>query len=190
MIFFIDNYDSFTYNLVDYFGQLEADLRVVRNDRITIEEIHNLRPAGIVLSPGPGVPNQAGICKEVIAKFYQKVPILGVCLGHQCIGEVFGTKIVRAPEPVHGKTTKVHHSNGRLFAGIPSPFEATRYHSLIVDRNSVGDELKITAESDDGLIMAVQHREYPVYGVQFHPESILTPDGFQIIRNWLKIAKT
>ena len=189
MILFIDNYESFTYNLVDYFGQLEPELKIVRNDQITLEEIAELQPGGIVISPGPGTPDHAGVCCDVIKEFYRSIAILGVCLGHQCIGQVFGARIERAPQPVHGKTAFIHHKNNELFAGVYSPFEATRYHSLIVDRKSVGLELMITAETEDDLIMAIQHREFPVYGVQFHPESILTLDGPRIIENWLKLTQ-
>lgn len=189
MILFIDNYDSFTYNLVDYFGQLEPDLLIVRNDQTAVDEIKPLKPAGIVISPGPGTPDQSGVCLDVIKAFYRSIPILGVCLGHQCIGQVFGSKVVRAHQPVHGKTALIHHGNNELFAGVHSPFEATRYHSLIVERESLSSELAIIAESDDDLIMAIQHKEYPVYGVQFHPESILTLDGPRIIENWLQAIK-
>ena len=186
MILFIDNYDSFTYNLVDYFGQLEPSLKVVRNDQITPDEIAELQPAGIVISPGPGTPDNAGVCCDVIRQFYQTIPILGVCLGHQCIGQVFGANIIRAPEPVHGKTALIRHMGNEIFAGVPSPFAATRYHSLIIDRKSVPNELQITADTEDDLIMAIQHNIHQVYGVQFHPESILTSEGFKIIANWLE----
>ena len=190
MILFIDNYDSFTYNLVDYFGQFQPDLLVKRNDKISLEEIESIDPDGIVLSPGPGNPDDAGICKDVIRTFYTRKQIFGVCLGHQCIGEVFGAKIVRAPQPVHGKTAQIIHQNVDIFRNLPTPFEATRYHSLIIEKKSVTDALKITAETEDGLIMGICHKEFPVCGVQFHPESILTTEGKTIIKNWLDGIKT
>lgn len=186
MILFIDNYDSFTYNLVDYLGQLEPNLLVLRNDRITTEQIRSLAPAGIVLSPGPGSPKTAGVSCEIIAAFAKTVPILGICLGHQCIGEVFGARIVRAPEPVHGKTSSIYHSGHNVFAGLPNPFPATRYHSLMVERGSLPPVLEVIAETEDGLIMGLQHKTFPVLGLQFHPESILTVQGFEILQNWLK----
>ncbi len=186
MILFIDNYDSFTYNLVDYLGQLEPNTLIVRNDKISLDRILSLKPKGIVLSPGPGKPEDAGICTEIIASLYQKIPILGVCLGHQCIGSVFGAKICRAPSPMHGKVSEIFHSKSDLLYNLPNPFQATRYHSLIIDRDSLSAELKITAETKDGLIMGIQHRKYPLVGFQFHPESILTNCGFKLLRNWLE----
>jgi anthranilate synthase/aminodeoxychorismate synthase-like glutamine amidotransferase len=189
MILFIDNYDSFTYILVDMFGQLTSDIKVVRNDKISLEEIEKLKPKGIVISPGPGTPADAGISCDLIKKFASQIPIFGVCLGHQCIGEVFGSNIIRGPEPVHGKTSEIHHDKNGIFKGIPSPFEATRYHSLIIDQKSVPDCLDITAQSNDGIVMAVKHRTYPVTGVQFHPESILTKPGINIIKNWMEEIK-
>ena len=185
MILFIDNYDSFTYNLVDYFGQYQSDLIVRRNDKITLDEIDSINPDGIVLSPGPGNPDDAGICNDVIRKFYRTTTIFGVCLGHQCIGEVFGAKIIQAPEPIHGKTAEIYHHNAEIFRTLPTPFEATRYHSLIIEKESFPDELEITAETKDGLIMGIRHKKFPVSGVQFHPESILTIEGKKIIKNWL-----
>jgi len=187
MILFIDNYDSFTYNLVDYIGQYQPDLMVKRNDTISLDEIAKLNPKGIVLSPGPGSPDDSGICMDVIRNFYQEKHIFGVCLGHQCIGEVFGAKIIRAPKPVHGKTAQIIHQNSDIFKNLPTPFEATRYHSLVIERHSLPEELEITAETEDGLIMGIRHTKYPVCGVQFHPESILTTEGKTIIINWLKI---
>jgi len=187
MILFIDNYDSFTYNLVDYFGQLEPNLVVVRNDKITIERIKVLKPQGIVISPGPGIPENAGICLEVIKQFYKKIQILGVCLGHQCIGSVFGGLIKRAPDPVHGKVADIYHHSKGIFEKLPVPFQATRYHSLIIDRNSIPEELEIIAETEDKIIMGIQHKTFPTIGVQFHPESILTNCGFSLLENWLKI---
>jgi anthranilate synthase/aminodeoxychorismate synthase-like glutamine amidotransferase len=185
MILFIDNYDSFTYNLVDYFGQFQPDLLVKRNDKISLDEIASIDPDGIVLSPGPGTPNDAGICNDVIRTFYKKKHILGVCLGHQCIGAVFGSNIIRAPEPVHGKSVEIFHHNAEIFRDLPTPFKATRYHSLIIENKSVPDELEIIAETKDGLIMGIRHKKYSINGVQFHPESILTTEGKKIIKNWL-----
>lgn len=185
MILFIDNYDSFTYNLVDYFGQYQPDLIIRRNDKMTLDEIESLNPDGIVLSPGPGNPDDAGICNDVIRKFYKTTAIFGVCLGHQCIGAVFGAKIIRAPEPIHGKIAEIHHHNAEIFRTLPATFEATRYHSLIIEKESIPDELEITAETKDGLIMGIRHKKYSVSGVQFHPESILTTEGKTIIKNWL-----
>jgi anthranilate synthase/aminodeoxychorismate synthase-like glutamine amidotransferase len=186
MILFIDNYDSFTYNLVDYFGQYEPALVIKRNDKISLDDIGALNPDGIVLSPGPGNPDNAGICNDVIRSFYKTKHILGVCLGHQCIGAVFGSKIIRAPEPVHGKTAEIFHNNAEIFRTLPAPFQATRYHSLIIDRKSITEELEITAETKDGLIMGIKHKKYPLSGLQFHPESILTTEGKTIIKNWLE----
>jgi len=185
MILLIDNYDSFTYNLVHYLGELGAEVVVHRNDAISVEQALSARPEGIVLSPGPCTPNEAGICLDLIAAAKDRVPILGVCLGHQAIGQVFGGHVVRAPFPMHGKTSRISHRNSDVFAGIPDGFTATRYHSLVVDRATLPDDLAITAESEDGLIMGLAHRTYPVYGVQFHPESVLTPDGEKMMRNWV-----
>lgn len=185
MILFIDNYDSFTYNLVDLIGRFEPQLQVVRNDRITIDEIRELNPAGIVLSPGPGTPADAGICPDVVKSFYKQIPILGVCLGHQCIAREFGAKIVRADQPVHGKTAAIMHNQQGIFAHLPLPFSATRYHSLIIRENTLPNELEVTARTEDNHIMAIQHVYYPLYGVQFHPESILTTEGPGLVRNWL-----
>jgi anthranilate synthase/aminodeoxychorismate synthase-like glutamine amidotransferase len=186
MILFIDNYDSFTYILVDVFGQLTSDLQVVRNDKIQLTDIEKMQPQGIVISPGPGTPDDAGISCAVIEKYHRCIPILGVCLGHQCIGQVFGAEIIRGPQPVHGKTSAIYHNQGGIFEGIPSPFEATRYHSLIIKRNTNPAILEITAETGDRIIMAIQHREFPLTGVQFHPESILTSPGKKLIQNWIK----
>jgi len=186
MILFIDNYDSFTYNLVDLLGQLNPHLIVVRNDHVTLSEIQSLNPSGIVISPGPGTPDDAGISCRVIETFCHQIPIVGVCLGHQCIAQVFGGKIVRAPEPVHGKTSHIFHQQEGLFRNIQSPFPATRYHSLIVEKNSLPASLKATAFTEDGIIMALKHQTFPLYGVQFHPESILTTEGPRILKNWLE----
>lgn len=190
MILFLDNYDSFTYNLVDYIGQIEPDLLVIRNDQIDVAEINALNPQGILISPGPGTPDKAGISCAVIKTFHQKIPIFGVCLGFQAIGQVFGAKVIRAPFPVHGKTSLIHHNSRGIFKKIPSPLEAGRYHSLIIERASLPDEFIISAESEDHLIMAIEHQKFPLSGVQFHPESILTPQGIKILRNWLSIVKS
>jgi len=185
MMLVIDNYDSFTYNLVQYLGILGQDIKVARNDRIALEEIGRLGIKRIVLSPGPGTPDNAGICKDVITHFSGKVPILGVCLGHQCIGEVFGLPVVPAGEPVHGKTSVIRHSGEGLFAGIPQEIKVTRYHSLILDNDKDNKTLEITAKTADGMIMAVQHKNHPTFGVQFHPESIATEYGMELLRNFL-----
>ncbi len=190
MILFIDNYDSFTYNLVDLLGQLEPDLKVVRNDELTPKQVADLKPQGIVISPGPGTPDDAGISCDLISEYGNKIPILGVCLGHQSIGQVFGAKIIRGEYPVHGKTSDILHQDKSIFTGLPVPLQATRYHSLIIDRNTLPDCLEITAETEDKVIMGVAHNEYPITGVQFHPESILTPDGPAMLANWLQFAKS
>jgi anthranilate synthase/aminodeoxychorismate synthase-like glutamine amidotransferase len=188
MILMIDNYDSFTYNLVQYLGELGADVRVYRNDQITVAEIQRLAPTKIVISPGPCTPTEAGISCEVIRQFAGRVPLLGVCLGHQCIGEVFGGEIVRAPALFHGKTSMIYHDDKTIFRGLPRPFEATRYHSLVIRRETLPDCLELSAETDDGVIMGVRHRELLVEGVQFHPESILTREGKQLLANFLSQA--
>ncbi|HWC02808.1 MAG TPA: aminodeoxychorismate/anthranilate synthase component II [Methylomirabilota bacterium] len=185
MLLMIDNYDSFTYNLVQYLGELGAELAVYRNDAITVDEVERLAPAGIVVSPGPGAPREAGVSVPVIRRCGERVPILGVCLGHQAIGEVFGGVVERAPQPVHGKTTLVHHDGRGVFAGLPSPFEATRYHSLVVRRAGLPGCLEVSAESEDGLVMGLRHKALPVEGVQFHPESILTASGKALLGNFL-----
>jgi len=189
MILMIDNYDSFTWNLVQYLGELGAEVEVVRNDAVTVEQIETRRPAGIVISPGPCTPNEAGICLQVVEQLASRVPMLGVCLGHQTIGQAFGGRVVRAPRIMHGKTSMIDHQGLGLFAGLPQPFEATRYHSLVVAPESVPDCLQVTASVSfaGGLeIMGLQHREWPVAGVQFHPESILTAHGHDILRNFLE----
>ena len=188
MLLLIDNYDSFTYNLAQIFGELGAEVVVKRNDEIGLAEIRNLAPDRICISPGPGRPSDAGISSDVIRELGATIPILGVCLGHQCIGEVFGGEIVRAPKLMHGKTSEIRHQNGGVFANIAMPFRATRYHSLVVKRDSVPNCLNITAESDDGEIMGLQHREFPIYGVQFHPESILTREGAKILGNFVTVT--
>ena len=187
MILMIDNYDSFTYNLVQYFGELGADMYIFRNDRITVDEIREMKPEKIVVSPGPCTPNEAGVSVETIQSFSGEVPILGVCLGHQSIGQAFGGKIVRAPKLLHGKTSLVEHNGQSLFEGLENPFVATRYHSLIIARETLPDCLSVTAWTEDGIIMGVCHREHPTMGVQFHPESILTAEGMKLLGNFLKL---
>ena len=186
MLLMIDNYDSFTYNLVQYLGELGEDVCVYRNDQITVPEIEKLKPDHIVISPGPCTPNEAGVSVETIQKLGGKFPILGVCLGHQSIGQAYGGKIVRAKQLMHGKTSMIHHANTGVFAGLPDPFEATRYHSLVIERASMPEDLEITAWTDDGEIMGVRHTTLPVEGVQFHPESILTQHGHELLANFLK----
>ncbi len=189
MILVIDNYDSFTYNLVQYLGELKAAPVVFRNDEISIAKIQKLRPKQIVISPGPCTPNEAGISCEVIRTFSGKVPILGVCLGHQCIGDVFGGKIIRAKNIMHGKTSQIHHGRKGIFKNLPDPFTATRYHSLLVEKKSFPAELEITAWTSENEIMGLQHKKHPTWGVQFHPESILTQGGKEILRNFLALSK-
>jgi anthranilate synthase/aminodeoxychorismate synthase-like glutamine amidotransferase len=186
MIVVIDNYDSFTYNLVQYLGELGADVRVFRNDAVTVEELNTLDPSHIVISPGPGDPTQAGVSNEVIFQLGPRLPLLGVCLGHQCIGEVFGGKVTRAPRLMHGKASLIYHNGEDLFVDIPSPFEATRYHSLIVTE-PLPTELQVTAFTSEGELMGLRHCHHPIFGVQFHPESILTAPGKQILRNFLAV---
>ena len=181
----IDNYDSFVYNLVQYLGELGASPVVFRHDEVSIEQIVESTPDAILISPGPGRPEDAGVSNDVIEQLGGRVPILGVCLGHQCIGQVFGGQVVRAPVVMHGKTSFVHHNGAGVLAGLPDPFEATRYHSLVVDAASVPDVLEVTATTDDGTVMALRHRELPIEGVQFHPESILTSCGHQLMANFL-----
>jgi len=186
MILMIDNYDSFTYNLVQYLGELGQDLKVFRNDKITLAKVKELKPKQIVISPGPGRPEDAGISNKLIKAFAGKIPILGVCLGHQCIGEAFGGKVIGANRLMHGKTSLVYHNGKEIFKGIKSPFEATRYHSLIVEKKSLPDCFEITAETDKKEIMGLKHKKFPVWGVQFHPESILTKEGKKVLANFLK----
>ena len=187
MILMIDNYDSFTYNLVQYLSELGQEVKVFRNDALTVRDIKKLNPVKIVISPGPGRPEDAGISCEVIKEFCGKIPILGVCLGHQAIGYVFGGKIVGAKRLMHGKTSKIYHNKKDIFKGIPNPFLATRYHSLLVERKSLPDCFEITAQTKEFEIMGLKHKEYPLWGVQFHPESILTKSGKQILDNFIKI---
>ena len=186
MLLMIDNYDSFTYNLVQYLGELGEDVQVHRNDRITVAEIEKLKPDHIVISPGPCTPKEAGVSVETIQKLGGKIPNLGVCLGHQSIGQAYGGRIIRAKQLMHGKTSMIHHADKGVFAGLPNPFEATRYHSLVIERESIPDVLEITAWTDDGEIMGVRHKTLPVEGVQFHPESILTQYGHELLANFLK----
>jgi anthranilate synthase component 2 len=185
----IDNYDSFTYNLVHFLGELGADSIVFRNDKISLDEVEALAPEGIVLSPGPATPNEAGICLALIERFKATTPILGVCLGHQAIGQAMGGEVIRAPELMHGKTSRINHTGKGLFRGLNSGFEATRYHSLIVRRDGLPETLEVTASSDEGLIMGMQHRQYPLHGVQFHPESIASENGHALLQNFLNIAR-
>ncbi|MDA8247969.1 MAG: aminodeoxychorismate/anthranilate synthase component II [Rhodospirillales bacterium] len=190
MILLIDNYDSFTFNLVHFLGDLGARCAVHRNDRLSVAEALALRPEAIVLSPGPCTPNEAGICLDLIAAAAtQRLPLLGVCLGHQAIGQAFGGEVVRAPEPMHGKVSAVLHDSSDVFAGLPSPFHATRYHSLIVQRDTLPAELIETARTEDGIVMGVRHRRLPIYGVQFHPESIASEHGHALLRNFLDLAR-
>jgi anthranilate synthase component 2 len=190
MLLLIDNYDSFTYNLVHYLGELGADVKVIRNDAMSAEAAMTLNPAGVLLSPGPKAPAQAGICLDMVSLAAStKTPLMGVCLGHQTIGEAFGGKVVRCHEIVHGKMGEIQHTNRGLFEDLPSPFQATRYHSLVVERDSLPDALEITAELKDGTIMGLQHRELPMHGVQFHPESIRSEHGHAMLKNFLKTMK-
>lgn len=186
MLLMIDNYDSFTYNLVQYFGELGEDVRTFRNDEITLEEINALKPDRICLSPGPCSPKEAGICVDLLQQFAGKLPILGVCLGHQAIGEAFGGKVIRAQQVMHGKTSPINHTGVGVFKDLPNPFTVIRYHSLAIERNSIPDCLEITAWTDDGEIMGVRHKDYDIEGVQFHPESILTEHGHQLLKNFLE----
>ncbi len=187
MLLMIDNYDSFTYNLVQYLGELGQDLRVYRNDKITIPEIEKMKPERIVISPGPCTPREAGISIETIRHFAGKIPLLGVCLGHQSIGEAFGGDVIRAPYLMHGKTSMIHHDGRTIFSGLPNPFEATRYHSLVIKPETLPPVLEVSARTEDGVIMGVRHRQFKVEGVQFHPESILTTVGKDLLRNFLKL---
>lgn len=185
MLLLIDNYDSFTYNLYQYLAELGARIEVRRNDQVTLDEIEAMRPEQIVISPGPCTPNEAGLSCQIIERFGPRTPLLGVCLGHQAIGQVYGGRVIRAPEPMHGKTSLIYHHGQGVLHGLPEPFEANRYHSLIVERATLPAELEITAETADGLIMGLRHRTYPVQGVQFHPESIMTQVGKDLLRHFL-----
>ena len=184
----IDNYDSFTYNLVHYLGELGADCRVFRNDAVSVEEVLALHPAGIVLSPGPGYPQSAGICLELVEKTADAVPMLGVCLGHQAIGQAFGGRIAPAPRLMHGKLSAIRHNGDGLFLGLPQGFKATRYHSLVVERESLPETLQVNADADQGIIMSIKHRERPIFGVQFHPESIASEHGHALLANFLRVT--
>jgi len=187
MVLVIDNYDSFTYNLVQYLGELGAEVRVVRNDRITVEEVADLKPERVVISPGPCTPTEAGVSCALIQAFAGRLPILGVCLGHQCLGQAMGGRIIQADRLMHGKTSPIQHDGRTIFAGLPRPFEATRYHSLIVDRATLPSSLEVSAETPEGEIMGLRHRAFPLEGVQFHPESILTRPGKDLLRNFLTL---
>jgi anthranilate synthase/aminodeoxychorismate synthase-like glutamine amidotransferase len=188
MVLLLDNYDSFTYNVAQYFGELGCELVVKRNDEISVKDVAALRPTYICISPGPCTPREAGISKDIVLHFGRQIPMLGVCLGHQCIAEVYGGKVIRAPRVVHGKASQIRHNGEALFTDLPNPFLAGRYHSLLVERSSLPSCLEITAETADGEIMGLRHREFPVHGVQFHPESVLTQDGRKILERFLSVA--
>ncbi|MBP6063620.1 MAG: aminodeoxychorismate/anthranilate synthase component II [Fusobacteriaceae bacterium] len=189
MFIMIDNYDSFVYNLVRYFQELEEDVYTVRNDKITISDIENLKPMGIIISPGPKSPLESGICLEILEHFKGKIPILGICLGHQCIGHFFGGSVVKGKEPVHGKLSSVTHDNKGIFKGIPNLFTVTRYHSLIVEKDNISEDLEISAVTSDGVVMGVRHKKYLIEGVQFHPEAELTEHGHQLLKNFIDLCK-
>ena len=189
MLLMIDNYDSFTYNLVQYFGELGQEVSVYRNDEIAVDKIEKLKPKYVVISPGPCSPTEAGISNETIKYFAPKIPVLGVCLGHQCLGQSFGGTVIQADEIRHGKTSMIHHNNTGVFQGLPNPFQAIRYHSLIVEKGNLPDCLEVTAWTEDGLIMGLKHTEYQTEGIQFHPESIMTPNGKDILLNFLSLFK-
>ncbi|MCW1839807.1 anthranilate synthase component II [Prosthecomicrobium hirschii] len=189
MFLVIDNYDSFTWNLVHYLGELGATLKVVRNDKISVDEVAALDPEGVILSPGPCTPNEAGICLELITRFDGRMPIMGVCLGHQAIGQAYGGTVIRAPHLMHGKTSTIRHDGRGVFRGLNADFTGTRYHSLVVERSTMPDALVPVAHSDDGLVMGLMHREHPVHGVQFHPESIASENGHRILKNFLDLAR-
>jgi anthranilate synthase/aminodeoxychorismate synthase-like glutamine amidotransferase len=189
MVLVIDNYDSFTYNLVQYLGELKADLQVHRNDQITVEQARALKPERILVSPGPCSPNESGLSNEIIRELGKEIPVFGVCLGHQCIGHTFGAKVVVNYRMMHGKTSPIRHDGRDLFEGMPNPFNATRYHSLVIQRDTLPDFLEVTAETDEGEVMGIRHKELPIWGVQFHPESILTENGRRIMQNFLKLKK-
>jgi para-aminobenzoate synthetase component 2 len=188
MIFVLDNYDSFVYNLVQYLGVLGQTLRVFRNDAVSIEAIEAMDPSAIVISPGPCTPHEAGISLELIRTFAGQIPMLGVCLGHQCIGEAFGGRVIRAPQVMHGKVSQIRHDDRSIFRDIPNPFDATRYHSLIVERETLPECLEVSAQTEDGVIMGLRHRSFMIEGVQFHPESVLTGSGMQILKNFLQVV--
>ena len=187
MLLVIDNYDSFTYNLVQYLGEMQVEMRVYRNDQVSVEQIRALKPERILISPGPCSPRESGLSNEIIRTFGPRIPTFGVCLGHQCIGHVFGGNVIVNYRMMHGKTSPIKHNGKDLFEGMPNPFAATRYHSLVIERGSLPECLELTAETEEGEIMGVRHKQFPIWGVQFHPESILTEDGRQILRNFLKL---
>lgn len=189
MLLMIDNYDSFVYNLVRYFNELNEDVQVVRNDKVSLAEINENKYSGIVISPGPKNPKEAGISLEIIKKFKGRIPILGICLGHQCIGHAFGGKIIRGKEPMHGKLSNVRHNNAGVFKNIKNPLRVTRYHSLVVAKGEIPEELMVTAVSEDGTVMGIQHKKYPIYGVQFHPEAHLTEEGHKLLNNFILECK-
>jgi len=184
-ILMIDNYDSFTFNLVQYLGILGENIKVRRNDKISLDEIEKMEPSRIVISPGPGRPVNAGMSKDIIKHFYKEIPILGVCLGHQCIGEVFGAEVINSGVVIHGKTSKIYHDGKSIFSGVENPFEAARYHSLILKKDTIPSLLEVTARTEDDIVMGVRHKNYKLEGIQFHPESFLTPDGLKILKNFI-----
>ena len=186
-ILMIDNYDSFTFNLVQYLGILGENIKVRRNDKVSLDEIKKMAPSRIVISPGPGRPVDAGMSKDIIRHFYKEIPILGVCLGHQCIGEVFGAEVINSGVVIHGKTSKIYHDEKSIFAGVENPFEAARYHSLILKKDTIPSSLEVTAHTEDGIIMGVRHKNYKLEGIQFHPESFLTPVGLKILKNFIDL---
>lgn len=192
MILIIDNYDSFVYNLSRYSNELGKNFKLYRNDKINLDEIKNINPSHIIISPGPCIPDSAGISNSVIKEFHKSIPILGICLGHQCIGQVFGGKIVKSLQPIHGKTSQIHHNQELIFDSVPNPFKATRYHSLIIDSDTCPESLLITSTTDDGVIMSVQHKTYPTVGLQFHPEAVLTEHGHKLLENFfsMEVAKS
>lgn len=189
MLLMIDNYDSFVYNLVRYFNELNEDVQVVRNDKVSLAEINENKYSGIVISPGPKNPKEAGISLEIIKKFKGRIPILGICLGHQCIGHAFGGKIIRGKEPIHGKLSNIRHNNAGVFKNLKNPLRVTRYHSLVVSKEEMPEELMVTAVSEDGAVMGIQHKKYPIYGVQFHPEAHLTEEGHKLLNNFILECK-
>ncbi|MBE3092053.1 MAG: aminodeoxychorismate/anthranilate synthase component II [Chloroflexi bacterium] len=186
-ILMIDNYDSFTFNLVQYLGILGENIKVRRNDKVSLDEIKKMAPSRIVISPGPGRPVDAGMSKDIIRHFYKEIPILGVCLGHQCIGEVFGAEVINSGVVIHGKTSKIYHDGKSIFTGVENPFEAARYHSLILKKDTISSSLEVTAHTEDGIIMGVRHKNYKLEGIQFHPESFLTPVGLKILKNFIDL---
>jgi len=186
-ILMIDNYDSFTFNLVQYLGILGEKIKVRRNDKITVDEIKKMSPSKIVISPGPGRPGDAGMSKEIIRNFYKEIPILGVCLGHQCIGEIFGAEVINSGIVIHGKTSKIYHDGKTIFSGVANPFEAARYHSLILKKDSIPESLEVTAHTEDGIVMGIRHNSFKLEGIQFHPESFLTPQGMKILKNFINL---